>query len=337
MKLSLFSVLDHYPDHGRTLPAFYGEVLGQAELADDLGYDTFFIAEHHFHPYGVSPDPSVLLSAMAQRTKRLRLGTAVSALAFRNPVQVAESYAMLDVLSGGRLTLGVGSGYLAHEFAGFAIDAETRRERFEEAYDVLDRLLAGERVTAKGSFFKLDDVAINVAPVQAGGVPLQVATLTAASAERVGRQGRALASVPYASMKSFEEVGALVQGYRHGLAQAPQSCIHPALDDVTLMFHTFVAGTDAEARRRAAAAFDLYVDTRLYARKAVYDDIIASGLSLMGGVETVAEKLITLGRLGVRHIMTLHNFGGLADAEVRSSMRLLMEDVKPRVERALQP
>ncbi len=337
MKLSLFSVLDHYPDHGRTLPAFYGEVLGQAELADELGYDTFFIAEHHFHPYGVSPDPSVLLSAMAQRTQRLRLGTAVSALVFRNPVTVAESYAMLDVLSGGRLTLGLGSGYLAHEFAGFDIDAETRRERFEEAYDVLDRLLAGERVTAKGSFFKLDDVAINVAPVQAGGVPLQVATLTAASAERVGRQGRALASVPYASMKSFDEVGALVQGYRHGLAQAPQIGIHPALDDVTLMFHTFVGETDAEARRRAAAAFDLYVDTRLYARKAVYDDIIASGLSLMGGVETVVEKLIELGRLGVRHIMTLQNFGGLPDEEVRRSMRLLMEDVKPRVERALTP
>ena len=92
--------------------------------------------------------------------------------------------------------------------------------------------------------------------------------------------------------------------------------------------------TDDDARRQASAAFDLYVDTRLYARKAVYADIMASGLSLMGGVETVVDKLVALDRLGVRHVMTMHSFGDLPSADVERSMRLLIEEVLPRFETA---
>ena len=76
------------------MPKLYDEVIGQAELADRLGYDSFFSAEHHFHEYGAVPDPAVFLAAIAACTKRIRLGPAIAALAFRDPVQVAESYAM---------------------------------------------------------------------------------------------------------------------------------------------------------------------------------------------------------------------------------------------------
>ena len=128
MRLSIFSVQDHYPASARTLPQLYGQVIAQAELADRLGYDTFFVAEHHFHEYGAVPNPSVMLSTLAQRTKRLRLGSAISILTFHHPLTVAESYAMVDVLSGGRLVLGVGSGYLKHEFEGYHIDPAEKRE-----------------------------------------------------------------------------------------------------------------------------------------------------------------------------------------------------------------
>ena len=86
MKLSVFSVQDHYPAQSRTVQQLYGEVIAQAELADALGYDTFWVAEHHFHEYGVVPNPAVMLSSLAQRTKRLRLGTAISILTFHNPL-----------------------------------------------------------------------------------------------------------------------------------------------------------------------------------------------------------------------------------------------------------
>ena len=120
MLLSAASISDHYPDRERTVPALYAEVLGQGILADELGYHALFLAEHHFHQYGAVPNPAVLLASLAQRTKQLRLGTSISVLPFRNPALVAEDYAMLDVLSNGRLELGVGSGYLNMNLPGSA-------------------------------------------------------------------------------------------------------------------------------------------------------------------------------------------------------------------------
>src|SRR4051812_50163672 len=102
MRYSIFSVNDHYPRLPRTVPQLYNQVMHACELAERLGYDTFFCAEHHFHEYGVVPDPAVMLAALAQRTKRIRLGTAISILTFHDPRHIAESYAMVDLLSGGR-------------------------------------------------------------------------------------------------------------------------------------------------------------------------------------------------------------------------------------------
>src|SRR5258708_19145624 len=103
MRMSIFSVQDHYPTQARTVPDLYTQILAQAELADQLGYDTFWVAEHHFHEYGAVPNPAIMLASIAQRTKRLRLGTAISILTFHNPLTVAQSYAMVHILSDGRL------------------------------------------------------------------------------------------------------------------------------------------------------------------------------------------------------------------------------------------
>jgi len=102
VRYSIFSVNDHHPRLARTVPQLYAQLMRQCELADALGYDTFFCAEHHFHEYGVVPDPAVMLSALAQRTKRIRLGSAISILTFHDPRRIAETYAMLDMMCGGR-------------------------------------------------------------------------------------------------------------------------------------------------------------------------------------------------------------------------------------------
>ncbi len=144
-RTSIFSVQDHYPGRGRSIAQLYEQVLAQAEFAEAEGYDTFFVAEHHFHEYGVVPNPLIMLSAMSQRTRRIRLGTAISILTFHDPLTVAEGYAMVDVLSGGRLTLGVGSGYLKHEFEGYGIHPAEKRERFDENLAIVEKALAGPR------------------------------------------------------------------------------------------------------------------------------------------------------------------------------------------------
>lgn len=325
MRYSILSVLDHYPGRPRTVGEFYEQVLVQGELAEALGYEAYFVAEHHFHEYGAVPNPAVLLATMAQRTRWLRLGTAISVLTFHNPLMVAETYAMLDVLSGGRLVLGVGSGYLKHEFEGFRIDPAEKRERFDEALEVLHKALTGERFSYRGKHIRIDNVAINVTPLQRPTPPIYVAVLRREAAYHIGRKGQRIVSVPYASVESFDDIGALVAEYRKGQSDAG---IAPGEDDIHIALHTHVAADDAQAKTRAADPFDLYVATRLYAKRQNYDDVMRSGLSLIGGVDTVRRKLRELEAMGVHHIQALHNFGLMPQEQVLASMKRFAELVK---------
>lgn len=328
MKLSIFSVQDHYPQHGnRTVAQLYEQVLRQASLAEHHGYEGFFVAEHHFHEYGVVPNPAVMLSAIAQRTTRIKLGSAISILTFHNPLTVAENYAMLDTLSGGRLIFGVGSGYLKHEYDGYNIDGQSKRERFDENLMLVDRLVRGERVTHHGQFNTLNAVQINVLPVQKD-LPLHVAVLRKEAAYHVGRQGRKMMCVPYASVDSFDQIGEIMSEYRRGREEVGLTD-HKGM--AMMVMHTHVAETDAEARRVAERPFDLYVATRLYAKSATYDEIMRNGLSLFGSYDTVADKLVRLREMGLDHVMTLQNFGLMPFEDVERSMRMMADEVMPRV------
>ncbi|MEA2935426.1 MAG: hypothetical protein QOD74_2072, partial [Variibacter sp.] len=303
------------------------EVIEQAELADAAGYETFWVAEHHFHEYGAVPNPAVMLAAIAQRTKRLKLGTAISILTFHHPLTVAENYAMVDVLSGGRLVYGVGSGYLAHEFAGYQIDPAEKRERFDENLAAVARLLAGERVSAAGRYHAIDAVQLNVTPVQRQ-VPIYVAILRKEAAYYVGKQGHDMLCVPYASLEGFDNIAELLADFRRGSAESGKPA---GANPCAVMLHTHVAETDAQARENAETAFNLYVDTRLYAKKSTYDDAMRNGLHLFGSPQTVAGKLVQLHEMGATEILTLQNFGLMPQAHVRASMRRMMEEVLPRV------
>jgi alkanesulfonate monooxygenase SsuD/methylene tetrahydromethanopterin reductase-like flavin-dependent oxidoreductase (luciferase family) len=329
MRYSLFSVNDHYPRLPRTVPQLYNQVLQSCELAERLGFDTFFCAEHHFHEYGVVPDPAVILSALAQRTKRIRLGTAISILTFHDPRRIAETYSMVDMMSGGRLMFGVGSGYLAHEFIGFGKEGKEKRDRFNENLDIVKRLMAGETLSYKGQFSASEKVVLNVVPHEGRVPPIYVAVLAREAAYHVGKQKNRIFTVPYASCKDFKDIGTMLDEYRKGRAEAGMPRDD---DDHVFTLHTYVAKTDQEAREQAKDAYDLYVDTRLYAKKHVYEDIIANGICLFGSVDTVAEKMCQLHEMGIRHVATMHNFGALDPKLVERSMTLFAKEVMPRVE-----
>ena len=328
MRYSLFSVNDHYPRLLRTVPQLYDQVIRSCELAERLGFDTFFCAEHHFHEYGVVPDPAVMLSALAQRTKRIRLGTAISILTFHDPRRIAETYAMVDMMSGGRLMFGVGSGYLAHEFVGYGKEPKEKRDRFNENLDIVKRLMGGETLAYKGQFSASEKVVLNVLPHEGRVPPIYVAVLAREAAYHVGKQKNRIFTVPYASCKDFRDIGTMLEEYRKGRAEAGMPKDD---DDHVFTLHTYVAATDQEARAQAKDAYDLYVDTRLYAKKHVYEDIIANGICLFGSVDTVAEKMCELHEMGIRHTATMHNFGALDPALVERSMTLFAREVMPRV------
>ena len=224
---------------------------------------------------------------------------------------------MVDILSGGRLVLGVGSGYLQHEFEGFRIDPAEKRDRFDEALFVLTKALSGERFSFHGKYHTVDNVAINVTPLQAPTPPIYVATLRREGAYHIGTKGQKMVCVPYASVDGFEEIGAIVNEFRKGQREAR---IEPNDEDVLVALHAHVALDDSEARVHAAAPFDLYVASRLYAKRQTYDDVLRTGLSLIGGVETVTQKMQLLQDMGVHHVLAMHNFGMMPQHQVMASM-----------------
>lgn len=335
MKLSMLSVVDHYPELSRGVGQFYRELIDQAVLADRLGYQAFFIAEHHFHPYGAVANPAVILAAIAQRTERILLGPSVTILPFRDPRTVAEDYATLDLLSNGRLILGLGSGYLRHEFDGFGRDPAEKRARFDEGMELVKRLMAGERVKFAGRFNQLNDVRLNVLPAQRD-VPVYVAALTKEAVYYIGRQGNGLLTIPYGTLDSLDEMGALAASFERGRAEAGARPMPHGLASHMTTFHTLVARTEAAAEEAVRGPFELYCRTRLYAKPWSYDQIRANGLALFGSVENVADKLVALAKMGITSVNTIANFGAMPPETVHTSMRLMIEEVLPRVQATLK-
>ncbi len=323
---SIFSVQDHYPELPRGQGAFYREMLEQARLAEELGYDTYWVAEHHFHEYGVVPNPAVFLAAAAQCTSRIRLGSAVSVLPFRNPLLVAEDYAMVDLLSGGRLVLGVGSGYLKHEFEGFDIPPESKRERFDENLAVLREAWKGEPFTFEGKYNRIRGQRINVVSAQQPGPEIYVAVLRAEAAYHVGRAGNKMMSIPYATVNHVSECEQIVAEYERGWRVGGHPGEPP---EIAFAFHTYVARDDATAKADAEEAFDNYVRTRLYGKSAGWDEIGERGYCLFGGVERVLGRLEQMRGLGINHILLLINFGALDHGKVMETMRRIAEEVIP--------
>jgi len=105
--------------------------------AEDLGFDSIWPAEHHFTEYGYCASPALSLAAVASVTKRIRLGTGVVVLPFNHPIRVAEDFAMLDLMSDGRVDFGVGRGYQPGEYKGFGIDQTKSRGIFNESLEVI--------------------------------------------------------------------------------------------------------------------------------------------------------------------------------------------------------
>ena len=323
MQLSAFSVLDEYEGPIGAGRDRLRETVELAEVADGAGLRALWVAEHHFHRGGVCPSPPVLLAAAAARTQRLRLGAMVSVLPFHDPVRLAEQYAMVDRLSGGRLDLGVGSGYIAEEFDGFGTDPATKRARFEEN---LDRLLAafrGEPVRRPPE--SLGTHRLNVAPVQRPHPPIWVAVQRREAVPFVARQGRSIALIPYATVDNVDELAGEIAEFKAALPSNASASVSVGL-------HLY-AGPNLEVAR---GCFQRYLDSRLASGSAFFQQKVAAdprarsgraieeaGFALFGSAEEVLEGLTRFEKVGVDEVLGIFDFGGLPTAEVHRSVRSL--------------
>ncbi len=192
--------------------------------AEALGFTSSFLVEHHFTGWNQVSSTLMLLMALAMRTKRLRLGSAVMVLPWHNPVLLAEQAATLDLVSGGRFDFGIGKGYRHSEFKGFQIAPDEAEARFEEAVEVMTRAFTTrERFSHRGRFWHFEDIVVEPPPAQKPHPPFWVAAASEQSIRRAASRGFNLILDQYASAAQIAARIAIYRSERErcGLAFDP--------------------------------------------------------------------------------------------------------------------
>jgi alkanesulfonate monooxygenase SsuD/methylene tetrahydromethanopterin reductase-like flavin-dependent oxidoreductase (luciferase family) len=174
MRFGFFDQLPCAP--GFTEHQRYRDIIAQIELGDALGFDTAWLGELHFsRGFSILADPLMVLAAAAQRTRHIRLGTAVTLIPLHNPVKIAEEAAIADVLSDGRLEFGVGRGTAPLHYAGFGIPQEESRPRFDEALDFIIGAWTHESFSFEGKYYRVQDLKLTPRPLQSPHPPVRIA------------------------------------------------------------------------------------------------------------------------------------------------------------------
>ena len=173
----------------RPFPELYQEQLDHIVTAEQLGYDTIWLTEHHFDQDGWSPALLPLAAGIATRTQRIRIGTCILILPFQNALRVAEDATTVDILSNGRFDLGVGKGYRVNEFTGFGIPRQTRDAQLEEGLEVIQKAWTEQTFSHDGAYYQLQDVELTPRPVQTPHPPIWIGARGKRAVERAARMG----------------------------------------------------------------------------------------------------------------------------------------------------
>jgi len=173
----------------RTHAQLYADTLDLAARADEVGFDSFWLAEHHGASDGYNPALLPFLSAVAARTRRLELGTAVLLAPFHDPLRIAEDAAVVDNISGGRLNLGLGLGWAPEEYRMFGAEHKGRGKRLAEFAQVMKQAWTQARFSFDGEHYSYDDIAITPKPARAGGPPIWLGGSAEAALRRSARYG----------------------------------------------------------------------------------------------------------------------------------------------------
>ncbi len=327
--------------------------LEQVEWTEELGFDAVWFTEHHFIDYGLSVDPSTLAAAAASRTRRIRIGLAAAILPFHHPLRLAEQMALVDIISNGRLDMGVGRGNRPAEFAGYRVPQEEARERFDEIVEVVQRAWTEERFSYAGRFYRFDDVRVIPKPLQRPHPPIYQVCVS-----KDGIENTALRGWPMLNSVLFGPLDQLVANrdtYVNALRKAGRSDAEVAalLARWGVSRQIYVADTDARAIEEARAAELWYQES--FRRFVLPDRIEDAHPSLRPGFRAMAERLATvtweglvretlafgspdtvarhieaMRALGVGQVLCWMNFGGLPQEGIRRSMELFAREVMPR-------
>jgi probable F420-dependent oxidoreductase len=310
---------------------YYRQALDEVTRAEELGFDSVWMEEHHAVTNHYWPSPLPVLAGFATRTSRLRLGTDIVVAAFHHPVRLAEDVAMLDVMSGGRFVLGIAIGYKPDEFALYGVELEKRGARFEEQLAIMKGLWTQERVQFKGAYYTLEG-RLEPKPVQKPHPPLWIGGWGNITLRRAASLADNWIPGPTADLTR------LLNGKKQFLEQRRAAGL-PAPTEWPLTRDVIIADTDAEARALAEEHI-MVAYRREYAggwRHPFIDASIATDLDklmedrfIIGGPEQCVRRLRRfVEQYGLTHLICRMFFPGMPHARIMRGLELLAREVMP--------
>ena len=344
---------------GATQEEAFQEAFDQVEVAETRGLDGVWLAERHFAtPRGqldlqgvgipsVVSAPLVMAGAIAARTRRLRIGVAVSVLPLCHPIRMAEEVATVDHISQGRFDFGIGRSGFARDYEGYGVPYAESRERFQESLEIILKAWTGERFSHEGKYYSFDNVCVLPKPYQKPYPPIRIAATTRETFPQVGRMGHPI----FVGLRGMDrpEVARHLSVYREAWREAG----HPKDGDVILRIPVYVAETEKQAlsepevstmssyRRmaenfsRSAAGSGTTVSEERAERgrrlaNVTYEDLLRDRVAY-GTPDAVAEQIKGMQEeLGLSGVIAEMNVGGLVPKErVLNSLRLFGEQVVP--------
>jgi alkanesulfonate monooxygenase SsuD/methylene tetrahydromethanopterin reductase-like flavin-dependent oxidoreductase (luciferase family) len=325
------------------------DCLYEAELAEALGLDAVWLAEHHFTGEVVYGDPLVFASALAMKTKRVLIGFGILEMSVHNPVRLAIQIALLDNLSRGRLLVGLGRGsnFNSFEYVGFGATVTESAERLREGEDLLIQAWTTDNLNYQGKFWQVAFPSIRPRPYQKPHPTLARSASTEASIVEMAKIGR----IPLLRGRSTEHLGQCIQLYRETMLSSgfSEPEVEKALDQSWIWRECYLAETDQQALETFIPAYE-----RAYATICQYREhwnprdisvpkqppplpLSAYGEApdpsapeaLVGSPKRVAEQIAQLRDVGAKNLMLTHR-GLVSRQQAASSLRLLSEKIMPQ-------
>jgi len=320
-------------------------LLEQIELTERLGFDDAWFAEHHHSDYGLLSSPNLVIAALARRTTRLRFGNLVNVLPLHDPMRLAEECAILDVLTGGRLNVGLGRGVLRDDLK-HGLDRDTAQARFDEGIEILTRAWTEDTFNYNGSAWKYVDISCRPRPLQKPHPPIYYGATSPDSPAMVARRGWNLAL----SRQPLANCARAIKSYRDHRAEHGELT---GTGDAIMVRDVYVADTDQQARAEATPEITRFWqlatdnvwrgdsvngrDLPKFTERFAYfpggltvERLDEWGTSLIGSPETVVKKareMIETARPDC--LVGMFSFGGLSHAQVMHSIDLFAKKVMP--------
>jgi len=348
VKFGYFTLTDNPPAYGATRRdpnQFLLDVLEECVVAEELGYHSAWVPEHHFGLFGCLPSPATFLAYVAARTKRIQLAPATVLLPCDHPLRVAENFALLDLLSDGRVVFSAGRGYDKREYDAFEVPFEESRDRFTEGLDLLRTAWTKEEFTYKGRFYSISEpVTCLPRPVQKPHPPIYVACFSRPTVEMAAEQGFHTLFAPFAAAMMFGSVGAAVQTYRelaatHGHTDARAKCSYfacvvdskveelQAKERLRYYLHSVLPAFPGD-RASAPPHIAYFADIVERLQKMKAEDFGERSV-VTGDPEACIATLKKCEAAGIEEVILYFNFGSFSHRDTLKAMERFARDVMP--------